>query len=499
MISELQNKRVISNAGLKFIEKYTCNISSIEKKHITNIANKLKQKYKLDSTDQYHPNIKQGLVNRPKLLIEDHSWIRLFETEGDEAYSYRSLLFADNNDQVVIGVKRCESFEHYCHLTLGFGKPEILSPAKNSHKKSLTTRCINDSKVIDAIVSHAKQNDGLNIVPYMGTSETWRMAAIIAESSAVPIFVAASLPALTQMVNNKVWFTQCVEELLGNSSTPPTHKAYNLSSLTTEIVELSQTNDTVAIKLVNSASSAGNMVIKSEDVREKSLHEVMLFLERLLIRCGWDKTFPLMATAWESPIMTTPSVHFWIPSKEEGEPILEGIFDQVVSGTNMEFTGAMPTALDDNWQNKIAHEAKLIALLFQELGYFGRCSLDAILVGNNISNANLHWVECNGRWGGVSIPLSVSHRLNIQNNSLCFMVIEEGHLNNPPAKLKDILNHVDKYLYTPDKKNNGVIILSPSRFEAGNGFEMMIIEDSINKARKEAQKLAGSLYLSAAS
>jgi pre ATP-grasp domain-containing protein len=494
---QLQNKRIISCAGLTFLEEYPVELSPSEKTHITTIAKSLKQKYTLDTPEQYHPDIHQGLVDKPKLLMEDHSWIRLFETEGDEAYSYRSLLFADENDLVVIGVKRCKSFENYCHQTLGFGKPDILMPEQDPRPKSLTTRCINDSKIINTIVSHARQNEGLNIVPYMGTSETWRLAAIIADRSAVSVNVAAPLPALTQMVNNKVWFTQCVSELLGNSSVPPAHKAYNLSLLTKEITDLVQRYDKVAIKLADSASSAGIIVIDSGDLRGVPLHEVKTCLEQLLTRRRWCGTYPLMASAWESPIMTTPSVHFWIPDRAEGDPILEGIFDQVVSGINMEFTGAIPTELDTNWQNKITHEASMIAMLFQELGYFGRCSLDAILVGNDLTSARLHWVECNGRWGGVSIPLSLAHRLCGHDKLTCFMVIEEAHLKNPPTLLENILKRLDKDLFNHVQNPGGAIILSPSRFEAGNGFEFMIIENSIDIARETARRIAGSFNLPA--
>ena len=36
---------------------------------------------------------------------------------------------------------------------------------------------------------------------------------------------------------------------------------------------------------------------------------------------------------------------------------------------------------------------------------------DAILIGESLADARLHWIECNGRWGGVSIPMTLANRL----------------------------------------------------------------------------------------
>ena len=41
-------------------------------------------------------------LGAPSLVIEDHGEIRLFEHSGDQAYSYRSLLLAGNDDLVTL-------------------------------------------------------------------------------------------------------------------------------------------------------------------------------------------------------------------------------------------------------------------------------------------------------------------------------------------------------------------------------------------------------------
>jgi hypothetical protein len=48
-----------------------------------------------------------------------------------------------------------------------------------------------------------------------------------------------------------------------------------------------------------------------------------------------------------------------------------------------------------------------MARVFQRLGYLGRCSFDAIL----LENERLELIECNARWGGASLPMTLMNRL----------------------------------------------------------------------------------------
>ncbi|MGI9227281.1 MAG: hypothetical protein ACR2PU_00675, partial [Gammaproteobacteria bacterium] len=111
--------------------------------------------------------------------------------------------------------------------------------------------------------------------------------------------------------------------------------------------------------------------------------------------------------------------------------------------------------------------------------YFGRCSFDAILIGRDLSQATLHWVECNGRWGGVSIPITLANRLvgNWQNHP--FVIIEEGHLNLPDANLSWLLRIIKDKLYSPTKSAVGAVVLSPGKIESGTGYELMVFGNNV--------------------
>lgn len=53
----------------------------------------------------------------------------------------------------------------------------------------------------------------------------------------------------------------------------------------------------------------------------------------------------------------------------------------------------------------------LICRVFQQLGYVGRCSFDALVVGRDLASARVKFVECNGRWGGTSTPMNLMTRV----------------------------------------------------------------------------------------
>ncbi len=434
-----------------------------------------------------------GLGAGPALLIEDHNWIRLFEQSGDLAYSYRSLLLAGENDQVVVGGGKCPAFEDYCQNTLGLGSPEIMVPAATTTDTALTTRCINDGHLLAQVVKHARKHGELNIIPYMGIEAVWHLASIIAELSGAEVRVAAPEPQLTRCVNDKAWFSQCVEDVLGVSADPESMRIDNLAILTQQISRLARRFSHVAIKLTNSASSAGNLVFAAKSICAMRPQALRDFLSKQLSGIGWRGNFPLLLTAWEEPVACTPSVHLWIPRPEQGKPIVEGIFDQNVIGEISEFNGASPSRLSTDSQQRLANEAIQLGTVFQHLGYFGQCSLDAILIGQDPDTAVLHWVECNGRWGGVSIPLMLANRLIGDWGQRGLVIVEEAHWQCPPCDIDRILSVLADELYIHNQRTDGVILLSPGRIMDGSGYELMILDSSQPLAEQRATRVVRKL------
>ena len=479
---------------LPIVAHFDVTFDAEERERLCRLARRLRvDEPALSTSAAFGPSVSPGLGPWPSLVIEDHSWITLFEKTGDFAYTYRALLLAGDGDLVVIAQPRCRGFEDYCRRVLRLGDVDILTPTASAKPLALAQSCARDPALVRRVADLARRSRGLNVVPYMGTGGAWALARDIAEIAQVPLRVAAPAPRLTRRVNDKTWFAARVGEVLGAKAAPLSKAAYNLAALAGQAAFLGRQYRCIAVKIPDSASSAGNIILQSRDLRRMTLRQLRDTAESSLRRVGWRGAFPLMVTAWEEPILASPSAQVWVPDQEDGLPIVEGLFDQMVIGSVQEFGGATPSALPEPWCRRLAQEAVRLAYLFQELGYFGRCSFDAIIVGEDFASAKLHWVECNGRWGGVSIPMTLANRLVGDWTMRPPVVIDRANMSGAPKSFDEILVELDADLFKPGLRDTGAVILSPSRLEAGSGYEIMVLGKSVTAAKAHAEELAARL------
>ena len=136
---------------------------------------------------------------------------------------------------------------------------------------------------------------------------------------------------------------------------------------------------------------------------------------------------------------------------------------------------------------RLAHEAALLGYFFQCLGYFGRCSLDSILVGERKEKVKIHWVECNGRWGGASIPMTLANRLLGDLTSAAFLVMEQADAVAEPWPFEEFCREMSPLLYKKCGPAVGIVILSPSRIEAGTGYELLVLGTSTDDVTARAR------------
>ncbi len=489
-------RRLQPTAAIPIVEQIPVVLDADEKSRLTALAARLlADEPALNSTAAFGANVAAGCLPVPCVVIEDHSAIALFSREQLAIYDYRALLLAGTGDVLLVGTSRNEIFERYCREFLGLGKVDVEVVRAPSLKAagSLALYAADDVSLVARLAARARQSDGLNLIPYMGTGGVWSLAGRLAAVAHQPIRVAAPPPRLTRRVNDKAWFARRVGEVLGPSALPPSEMVYGRAALAARVARFARHYPSVAVKVADSASSAGNLVLDAAELGRLSLRRLYDLLFGRLADMGWPGTFPLVVTAWERPLLASPSVQLWIPDPSEGTPIVEGVFDQMVVGRAAVFSGAVPSAMPRALLERAAAEAVRLGVLFQGLGYFGRCSLDAVLVGSADEAAELHWVECNGRWGGVSTPMTLANRLTGDWTLVSPAILDRVVAKGQRRPLGEVLQALEDELYRPGGPAQGGIFLSPERVERGWGFQMMVLDSSAAAVRARAQRLESRL------
>ncbi len=428
--------------------------------------------------------VRPGMTpDRPALILEDHHGLALYTALRDPRTEYRALLLAGDGDLVTITGRRIETFEAYCRDILGLGHAEIVEPPPHSAVERVTALVLRDADSMNRIADCACRRGGLTVIPYLGTADVWLLAREIAARSGQPVHVAAPPPRLTGRANDKLWFADRVTEVLDRRALPPTWYAYGPAALAREMAVLAGRHDRLVVKVPDSAGSLGNIVLSSEDVLARAPEQLRDWLIRILGSLSWDGEFPLLVGVWDSPTLASPSVQIWIPARTEGPPVIEGVFQQTVEGRQGMFIGAAPAELPQRWMARLSNEAMRIALLLQAVGYYGRCSFDAVLVGRTLEAAELHWIECNGRWGGVSMPMTLANRLVGDWRRRPFHIVQLRGVAMAPLPVAEAIDRLGGLLFRPGENEEGLILLTPQRMVEGSGVDFMALARSTARAR----------------
>ena len=440
----------------------------------------------LAATDAFGDRVRPGMSRGPWLVIGDTREIGLSTPDKAPTYEYRLSLLARRDDLVAFGREPHSDFEHYRSHLLGVG-PIVglnLPSGAGSPLLPLATRCRLDDEAFSRILEATRRRGGLTIVPHIGMGSTWQLAAAVAEAANLDVLVASSPPRLTRRVNDKLWFARLISEVLGENALPPTLAAYGPAALAHRIRGLARSATRVVVKVPYSAGGAGNISVAATEVAGAPLSVVKEYILAALHALGWYDVYPLLVGLWEAPALSSPSVQLWIPAIGDGPPLIEGLFEQQLLGTEGTFVGSVPAELPERWRHQLADEAMRLATVLQLLGYFGRCSLDALLVGQSFDSAALHWIECNGRWGGVSIPMTIMNRLSRDPAGAKFVVAQRVGESQPQRRFADAVRLLDDLLFRPGRQEEGIILLSPVEIEAGRGVQMLACAETTAAARE---------------
>jgi hypothetical protein len=461
-------------------------IGASDRERIVGLASKiLLADPQICATKLFGPRVEAGLSDGPTLHIHDTG--RRSVDGLVFGREHRALLLAKDGDVIAMSRPPVRAFQDHCRDDLGLGGPSVFVPGGTDRPMALSLRCASDSDVVARLSGIARAHGHLNVAPYIATGRVWALAGLVAQESGARLHVAGPPAGLCRRVNNKIWFARQASELLGRDAVPHTRSARGWAVLAHTVRRCARQYPSVGIKLPSESGASGNFVVDSEVVRRlPSLRAVDLELRRLLRHLGWDHPFPMLVSVWEESVIVTPSVQLWIPLRGRGEPIVEGVFEQRVTPEVGKFVGCAPSSLSQDLTERLASEAAMLGALFQELGYFGRCSLDSILVGDDLSSAEVHWIECNGRWGGTSIPMTLANRLVGDWTRRPFVVI--GNVRGEAAStLKEIREAASSAIFDR-ARGTGVVFLSPAPAETGTGIDIMAVGASLKDANRVASE-----------
>ena len=346
----------------------------------------------------------------PVLRLDDFSGIPfLVDITGVEEYQHRARLRANPEDLYAAVTPATFGYEPYCQRNLRLAPVDFLEVSPVDNQLALARAC-SEGEARDRILRRVAASGSLTIDPFMGIAEVWDLADSLARTSGAPVSVMAPPPPVTWIANDKQLFSQLVESVLGPDWLVETLDARSPDALARELLTLAERHLQVGLKRLRCASAMGNKVFTSAEILGLPLEVLEAEVRQFLDRTEWQGDEDVQVVAWEQ-VEHSPSTQLWIPPLERGEPRLDGVFEQLLAGEHKVFVGSRPATLPQAVNDAAGEGSLAVALALQSLGYVGRCSFDFVLVGDPEGDFQLRFTECNGRWGGTSIPMTFMDRL----------------------------------------------------------------------------------------
>lgn len=343
--------------------------------------------------------------------IDDMSVIPLVTRFYDVSFlQHRARLRAGAGDAIVSRRRPPDAYVAYARDQLELGRVTWMHPAIQEDPQGIAAACWRDRSVRTRLLRSLRAGRWRYIHPHIGSFPVWATARLLARRSKAPIEVIAPHPGLAAAVNDKLWLAHVVSRLFGQWHIPPTAGVWNTSTLTRVVLRMCLQAETVVVKLPDSAGGAGNLLLDASTIRHVPTDELRRYLITELRPLGWEGRGPLLVSCWASDVLSSPSAQLWIPPQLDEDPIIEGIYEQRFAGTGF-FAGSRPARLPGTVLDEIAYRCWALGRLFQHLGYVGRCSFDLLLAGDAPDRGRLAFIECNGRWGGTSAPMTLMNRL----------------------------------------------------------------------------------------
>lgn len=398
-----------------------------------------------DRTAPYQAHTWTGDGGFPTLYLDDVSAIPfLVNIQGVEEYQQRARARAGDGDLFAAVTLPSAGYERYCRETLGLGRPEPIVAEALDNPLQVADACSRGA-ALETLVERARRAGGLLIHPYMSIDPVWELARAVAAGAQVPVQVVGPPPPLTWIANDKRVFGELVVRILGHDWWVPTTVARSAASLTSRLLEMAERFERVGLKRTRCASAMGNAVFESGKLRAEGRNAVEERVRRFLERTEWDGREEVLVVAWESTEIS-PSTQTWIPSLGTGPPVVEGVYEQILEGREKVFVGSRPSTLPESLNSLLTNASLALGTGLQAMGYRGRCSFDFLVVGDPANDCRCVLTECNGRWGGTSIPMHLVDRL-VTGPRPPYRAQDYAHADLIGVPFEEILTRVGDHRY----------------------------------------------------
>jgi hypothetical protein len=113
---------------------------------------------------------------------------------------------------------------------------------------------------------------------------------------------------------------------------------------------------------------------------------------------------------------------------------------------------------------------------------------------NSEISLTLHWVECNGRWGGTSIPMTLANRLLGDWTRRELMIVQRSGLQIRGCRFRTALNRLGPLGYRRDGDGTGVVALTPGGLEEGCTLHFLLLGHGASDVQRQVLQVE-SLFM----
>lgn len=416
----------------------------------------------------------------PTLHLDDVSGIPfLVDIAGVEEYQHRGRLRAGDGDVYATVTPAAEGYERYCQERLRLGRPLHLV-AEPVGPPIFVAHACKGGATRQSIVEVARDARGMMIHPYMGIEAVWELAEMVATDSKAQVHVLGPPPPVTWIANDKAMFDALVSRVLGPGALVPTRISNDIAGIVTDLRALAATHRRVGLKRTRCASAMGNAVFDASKVVAEN--DAAAAVRSFLRRTEWPVGEDVLSVAWLEA-SSSPSTQLWIPPVGRGDPRLDGIYEQILEGEEQVFVGSRPSTLPMPVHDRLASAALMVGAAFQELGYVGRCSFDHLVVGDPRGEFDVVFTECNGRWGGTSMPMSFLDRL-LGGPRPPYRAQDVVYPELVGAKLDDLLALVGELAFDPQTRRGRFVFYNVGPLGAHGKLDVISIGSDTEDAER---------------